>query len=55
MVTKVYQKTAVGVFGQNLVGVSTGMDLEDFDHLGDMVLDVTGYVSLVETVNFYGT
>ena len=53
MVTKVYQKTVVDLFGQDLIGLGTGVDLEDFDDLGDMVLDVTGYVSLVETVNLY--
>ena len=51
MVTKVYPETIVGLFGQDLVGLGAGVDLEDFDHLGDMVLDVTRYVFLVKTIN----
>ena len=39
----------MGLCGQALVGPGTGVDLEDFDRLGDVVLDYARYVSLAET------
>jgi len=40
----------VGLSGQDLTGPGAGVDLEDFDNLGDMVLDGTRHVSLVTVV-----
>ena len=39
----------MGLCGQGLVGPGAGVDLEDFDSLGDVVLDYARYVSLAET------
>ena len=35
----------MGLCRQGLVGPGAGMDVEDFDNLGDVVLHGTGYVS----------
>ena len=42
----------MGLCGQGLVGPGARVDLEDFDDLDDVVLDVTRYVSLVVTDGF---
>jgi len=51
MVAEVHQETIVGLPRQDLVGPGAGVDLEDFDDLGDVVLDVTRYAPLAGTGN----
>ena len=42
----------MGLSRQDRIGPSAGVDLEDLDNLGDLVFDVTGYVSLMATGSF---
>jgi hypothetical protein len=42
----------VGLSRQDRVGPVAGVDLEDFDNIGDLVLDGTRYVSLLENGSF---
>lgn len=53
MVTEVHQETVVGLSRQDRVGPGTGVDMEDFDDLGNVVFDGARFVPLVTTSGFH--